>query len=67
MKGKLLGCTFFILLVVVPIAMLALGSFVMYQYATFKETTATYVSTSDKVEKISESVPTYDQTNYKTR
>ena len=67
MKGKLLGCTFFILLVVVPIVMLALGSFVMYQYSTFKETTATYVSTSDKVKKISKSVPTYDQTNYETR
>ncbi len=67
MKGKLLSITLFVLLVVVPVALLTLCSYVMYQDATFKEITATYVSTSDKVEKISESTATYDQTNYQTR
>lgn len=67
MKGKLLSITFFVLLVVVPVSLIVLCSFVMYQDATFKEVTATYVSTSDKVVKISESTPTYDQTNYETR
>lgn len=67
MKGKLLSITLFVLLVVVPVALLTLCSYVMYQDATFKEITATYVSTSDKVKKISESTATYDQTNYKIR
>lgn len=67
MKSKLLSGTLFVLLVVAPIAMLALGSFVVYQDMTFKEAIATYVSTSDKVVKISESTATYDQTNYETR
>lgn len=67
MKGKLLSGTLFVLLVVVPVSIIALCSYVMYQDATFKETTATYVSTSDKVVKKKESTATYDQTNYQTR
>ena len=67
MKSKLLSGTLFVLLVAVPVALLVLCSYVIYQDATFKEATATYVSTSDKVKKISESTATYDQTNYQTR
>ena len=67
MKSKLLSGTLFVLLVVVPVALLVLCSYVIYQDSTFKEATATYVSTSDKVKKISESTATYDQTNYQTR
>ena len=67
MKSKLLSGTLFVLLVVVPVALLVLCSYVIYQDSTFKETTATYISTSDKVVKKEESTATYDQTNYQTR